>query len=183
MSRQRPLRRGPCDSQSHALQAGTTIGDLIADFLSGAAFARVFELGSTVEQGALTLALVVSVALRWFAVTATQARPFSRYAAAHISDAACHTTSSQLLAYTAYREFSVRGPVPVKPSAAAAFLSVRSRLLSERERQQIWLIAEFLCRRGWLSVSATAWACPTCATASPCCEPKPHTSLGSAGTV
>ena len=78
------------------LEAGTTSGDVIADFLSGGAFARVFEKGTTVEQGALTLALVISVAFRWAAISATQ-----------------------LLAYTAYREFSARGAVPVKPSRIA----------------------------------------------------------------
>lgn len=81
------------------LQPGTTPGDILADFVSGTAFNRVFENGSTVEQGAVTLALVVGVALRWLALHALTA-----------------TT------YAAWREATQRGVVPVRTHPAFVLL-------------------------------------------------------------
>ena len=45
--------------------ASTAPGDLAAHFFSGAAFAGVFQAGSTQQQGALTLGLVLVALLRW----------------------------------------------------------------------------------------------------------------------
>ena len=45
--------------------ASSAPGDLAAHFFSGAAFAGVFQTGTTAEQGALTTGLVLVAALRW----------------------------------------------------------------------------------------------------------------------